>query len=371
MLLELKDIHAGYNGREILRGIAIRINPAEVIALIGPNGAGKSTVLKVIAGFLFQKSGKIIFDNVDINGLGSDKRIRMGIGYLLQGGEVFNNLSVYENLEMGSANLKKSVFKERVEDMLNLFPLLKEKLNKRAGLLSGGERKMLAIGMIMLNRPKLLLLDEPSAGLAPGLIKGIMEKIVAINKTYGTAILLVEQKVGEALNIADRCYLLKNGRVDFEGSPEKVKEAISGNKINLAFEKLKDILKDYPYIASAYLFGSQVTGKTGPMSDVDIAILLKDNAPTGRALIHEEDYLAYRIEQALQAKGIDLVELNTHKLTFQHNVLRTGKLIYDADPVFRIGFETNVISDFCDFEPTLRFIEKLHIHGRLRRCASL
>jgi ABC-type branched-subunit amino acid transport system ATPase component len=227
MLLELTDIHAGYNGREILTGTTLRINPGEIVALVGPNGAGKSTILKVISGFIYPKLGKIIFDGLNIIGLETNKRVSIGIGYFLQGGEVFNDMNVYENLAMGGASLKKSVFRERLDETLNLFPLLRDKLNKRAGLLSGGERQMLSLGMIILNRPRLLLLDEPSAGLAPGLVKGIMEKIVEINKTYGTAILLVEQKIGEALSIADRGYLLKNGQVVFEGNAEEIKEAIS------------------------------------------------------------------------------------------------------------------------------------------------
>jgi hypothetical protein len=139
----------------------------------------------------------------------------------------------------------------------------------------------------------------------------------------------------------------------------------------LEFEKLKSIFKDYPYIASAYLFGSQASGKTGPMSDIDIAILLKDNAPKGRELIHAEDYLAYKIETALQAKVVDLIELNRQKLIFVHNVLRTGKLIYDADPDFRIKFVTKVISDYCDFELTLRFMDKYYFEGYRRRLARL
>ncbi|MBI5050895.1 MAG: nucleotidyltransferase domain-containing protein [Nitrospirae bacterium] len=137
------------------------------------------------------------------------------------------------------------------------------------------------------------------------------------------------------------------------------------------FEKLKDLFKDYPYIASAYLFGSQSSGRVSPMSDVDIAILLKDNSPTGRELIHQEDYLAYTITTALGVKEVDLIELNSQGLIFQHNVLRTGRLIYDADSAFRIKFVTGVITNFCDFEPTLRFMEKFHLQGRLRRCASL
>lgn len=141
--------------------------------------------------------------------------------------------------------------------------------------------------------------------------------------------------------------------------------------IMFEFERLKDIFKDYPYIASAYLFGSQASGKIGPMSDVDIAILLKGNAPTGTKLLHEEDYLAYRIAKALEVREVDLIDLNSKGLIFQHNVLRTGKLIYDDDPTFRIKFEMRVISNFCDFEPTLRFIEKFHLQECIRRCARL
>ena len=136
-------------------------------------------------------------------------------------------------------------------------------------------------------------------------------------------------------------------------------------------EKLKNIFKDYPYIAAAYLFGSQASGKTGQMSDVDIAILLKENSPKGRELIHEEDYLSYRIAGALQVKEVDLIELNKQGLIFVHNVLRTGKLIYDADPDFRIRFVAKVISDYCDFEPTLRFMNNYYFEGYRRRLERL
>jgi predicted nucleotidyltransferase len=136
-------------------------------------------------------------------------------------------------------------------------------------------------------------------------------------------------------------------------------------------KKLKNIFEDYPYIVSAYLFGSQALGKTKPMSDVDIAILLRDNAPKGRKLIHEEDYLAYRITKAIQAKEVDLIELNRQGLIFVHNVLKTGKLIYDADPDFRIKFVSKVISDYCDFEPTLRFMNKYYFNGYMMRLAKL
>lgn len=227
MLLELKNIHAGYNGREILRGIPLNIDTGEIICIIGPNGAGKSTVLKVISGFLYPKKGDILFQGKEITAVESHKRMALGIGYFLQGGEVFNDMSIYENLEMGGANLKKSLFKETVEETLNLFPLLKDKYKKRAGLLSGGEKQMLALGIVLMTRPRLLLLDEPSAGLAPRLVRVIMGKIVEINRTYGTAILLVEQKIGEALRMASRGYLMKNGGVVLEGTTEQIKQAVA------------------------------------------------------------------------------------------------------------------------------------------------
>lgn len=131
--------------------------------------------------------------------------------------------------------------------------------------------------------------------------------------------------------------------------------------------KLRGIFKDYPYIASAYLFGSTAYGKAGPLSDVDIAILLKGSAPKGRELMHEEDYLSYRIAKALGAKEVEVVNLNRQGLVFQHNVLSTGKLIYDADSFYRVMFVTQVISHFCDFEPTLRFMNKYYFEGYRRR----
>lgn len=136
-------------------------------------------------------------------------------------------------------------------------------------------------------------------------------------------------------------------------------------------EKLKDIFRDYPYIASAYLFGSHAKGRTGSMSDVDIAVLYKDSAPKGRDLIHAEGYLSYRIAKMLGVEEVDLINLRKQKLVFQHNVLRSGKLIYDADPDFRIKFVMHVILYYCDFEPTLRFMRKYSYKGRLRRLAKL
>ncbi|MBM4306906.1 MAG: nucleotidyltransferase domain-containing protein [Deltaproteobacteria bacterium] len=132
-------------------------------------------------------------------------------------------------------------------------------------------------------------------------------------------------------------------------------------------ETLRNVFKEYPYIAAAYLFGSHASDKATRDSDVDIAILLKDDRPKGRELLHEEDYLAYKIARTLGVKEVDLIDLNHKGIIFQHNVLRTGHLIYDADPEFRIRFETRVIIRFCDYEPTLRFIEKNQLKGRIER----
>lgn len=140
--------------------------------------------------------------------------------------------------------------------------------------------------------------------------------------------------------------------------------------LNIDINKLKDIFKEYPYIASVYLFGSQATGRTGPMSDVDIAVLLKEPHPTGRELIHAMDYLAFRIEETLK-KEVDIVELNSQGLIFQHNVLRSGRLIYDAAPSFRIRFIARIISNYCDFEPTIRFMNNYYFDGYKRRLAGL
>jgi hypothetical protein len=151
---------------------------------------------------------------------------------------------------------------------------------------------------------------------------------------------------------------------------EKTRDPIEF-KSDIDFEELKELFREYPYIASAYLFGSSVHGRRGPMSDVDIAILLKSPHPKGRELIHEEDYLGYKIGKALDVKEVDLIDLNSQGLVFQHNVLKSSQLLYDADPDFRIEFESRVISEYCDFQITLRFMEKFHLRGIKERLAKI
>ena len=212
-ILELENIQAAYNKREVLRGISITIKPGEIVSLIGPNGAGKSTLLKVIAGILSPSKGTVIFNGLNITNLSTYKRVREGIGYLIQGGQVFNRLSVKDNLELGGLSIRRNGLKEQIEDVLNIFPDLQRVLNNRAGLLSGGQREMLALGIILMQKPRILLLDEPSAGLAPNLVEVIIKKIAELREQYKITILIVEQNIKHSINISERILIMRQGRM--------------------------------------------------------------------------------------------------------------------------------------------------------------
>jgi branched-chain amino acid transport system ATP-binding protein len=211
IILKTENIYASYGKKEILRGVSIEIKNGEIVSLIGPNGAGKSTLLKVIIGFLNPKNGKIIFKNQDITFLPVYRRANLGIGYLKQGGSVFTNLSVLENLKLSISNLKDK--EENIQKVYSIFGELKEKENIRAGLLSGGLKQMLSISMILIRNPEIILLDEPSAGLSPYMVKILIERIKEINQKMKTTILLVEQNIRQAVLISNRAYLLKNGEI--------------------------------------------------------------------------------------------------------------------------------------------------------------
>ena len=223
-ILSLKNITAGYYEREVLRGVKLDIRRNEIVLLIGPNGAGKSTLLKVIAGTLKQWSGEIIFKGERLNSTSPAKRAKMGISYFLQGGEVFPNLTIMENLETAGMGIEKNIFEKRLEKTFKLFPQLKELGSRRAGLLSGGERHQLALGMVFVRGPTLMLLDEPSAGLSPLLVKELLEKVKDIQKELDASILMVEQNIKEGLKIAQRVYLMKAGEIIGESSPEVIKK---------------------------------------------------------------------------------------------------------------------------------------------------
>ena len=214
-LLEIDDLRAGYGDHEILRGVGLRVEAGEIVAIIGPNGAGKSTLLKTIAGLLPPRSGDVRFDGTPIGGRAPDAIIRRGLCYVPQESNVFPGLSVEENLLIGgwAASSRRA---ERARAVVELFPVLGERRRQRAGSLSGGERQMLAIAMALMVEPTLLLLDEPSAGLAPSLQRLIFDRIREINGR-GVAIVLVEQNARESLQLCRRGYVLVMGQNRAEG----------------------------------------------------------------------------------------------------------------------------------------------------------
>ncbi len=232
IILKIENIKASYYKKEILKGVSLDLKEGEIVSLIGPNGAGKSTLLKVIFGLLVPTEGKIEFKGNDVTKNKPYENVKGGIGYFIQGGQVFTDLNVIENLEMGFFQKQNTPFEERKGEILNLFPSLKKYINKRAGLLSGGEKQMLALGMLLIRKPKILLLDEPSAGLAPSIVISLIDIIKQVRDKYKASIFLVEQNIKEAMRISDRCYLLKSGAIEAEGKPEEI---IQNGELEKAF----------------------------------------------------------------------------------------------------------------------------------------
>jgi len=234
MRLEIKDLHVHYGKIEAIKGISVTVNEGEIVTLIGANGAGKTTTLKTISGLRPVTSGSIVFDGQEISKLPAHERVKLGISQAPEGRGIFPGMTVLENLEMGKYHLKmrQAEIAEDLEKVYSLFPRLKERATQAGGTLSGGEQQMLAIGRALMARPKVLLLDEPSMGLAPQMIANIFRIITEINK-QGVTILLVEQNAQQALNRAHRAYVLETGSI--------TKEA-----------KAKDLLND-PHVKAAYL----------------------------------------------------------------------------------------------------------------------
>ena len=224
-MLELKNIEAGYNKKPVLNNVSINLRKGEIVALIGPNGAGKSTVIKTVMGIVKARKGEIIYNGNPINGNNPVGNIKQGIVYVPQGNTVFSDLTVLENLQMGGYILSdKTILEDRIKGVFNLFPEIEKRKNMDAGQLSGGEKQMLAIGRALMLNPELLLLDEPSLGLAPKSIKKAFEAIKIIRDKFNTTILIVEQKVKEVLEIADRVYVLRLGKVVLEDNADNLKD---------------------------------------------------------------------------------------------------------------------------------------------------
>ena len=221
-MLKIDNIHVYYGAIHAIKGISLEVREGEIVTLIGANGAGKSTTLRTISGLLKPKSGKITFLGEDISGKPAHAIVRDGISQVPEGRRIFAEMSVLENLELGAFIRKDGDgIKEDMEMVFRRFPRLEERKDQQAGTLSGGEQQMLAMGRALMSRPKLLLLDEPSMGLAPLLIREIFSIIEDINKT-GTTILLVEQNANMALSIAHRAYVLETGRITLSGDAAKL-----------------------------------------------------------------------------------------------------------------------------------------------------
>ncbi len=223
-LLEVESIHSYYGHIHALRGVSLRVEEGEVVTLIGSNGAGKTTTLRSIHGILPPREGRIVFRGEEIQGKPAHDMIKKGIAQSPEGRKIFPRMTVLENLEMGAYHRSdRAGIQEDLDRVYDLFPRLKERVKQEAGTLSGGEQQMLAIGRALMSRPKLLLLDEPSMGLAPVLVERIFQTIEEINK-QGTTILLVEQNANIALEVAARGYVLETGAVVEAASAEKLRE---------------------------------------------------------------------------------------------------------------------------------------------------
>ena len=223
-LLEVENIHSFYGNIQALRGISLSVEEGEVVTLIGSNGAGKTTTLRSIHGVLRPREGKIIFDGEEIQGLPAHDMIGRGIAQSPEGRKIFRRMSVLENLEMGAYHRNdRSGIRDDMDRVYELFPRLKERTRQEAGTMSGGEQQMLAIGRALMSRPKLLLLDEPSMGLAPVLVERIFDIIKEIN-AQGTTILLVEQNANVALEIATRGYVMETGSIVNSAPADKLRE---------------------------------------------------------------------------------------------------------------------------------------------------
>jgi branched-chain amino acid transport system ATP-binding protein len=234
-MLQVDNLVSGYSSVPVLHGVSIRVDPGEFIAVVGPNGAGKSTLFKSISGMVDVFSGALTFDGADIRTVKPCRRAQLGIAHVPEGRQVFSSMTVKENLELGAFTMAgRRDWSRNIELIFEWFPVLKQRTSQLAGTLSGGEQQMLAIGRGLASSPKLLMLDEPSMGLAPAIADFIFESLMNIRRETKLTILLVEQRVAEALQYADRGYVLETGRIVLEGnnsvlaSDDRVREAYLG-----------------------------------------------------------------------------------------------------------------------------------------------
>ncbi|MFT5321612.1 MAG: branched-chain amino acid transport system ATP-binding protein [Pseudohongiellaceae bacterium] len=223
VLLQLNNICAGYGEIDVLHDISISLLEGELISVVGPNGAGKTTLFKTISGIVTPSSGEIHFGEQDLLAVEASRRAHLGLAHVPEGRQVFPSLSILENLEMGAfADRGRAGFKENLEKIITWFPVLGERSGQLAGTLSGGEQQMLAIGRGLAANPDILMLDEPSMGLAPAIVDEIFERLIEIHRTSELSVILVEQRVAEALHFASRAYVLEAGKIILSGKPEEL-----------------------------------------------------------------------------------------------------------------------------------------------------
>lgn len=221
-VLKIEDLKVSYGGIEAVRGISFDVRAGEIVTLIGANGAGKSSTLRTISGLIKPADGKVIFEGDDITGMDCTQIVQKGLMMVPEGRKIFPNLTVLENLKIG-AYLRKDDLEKDLETVYGYFPRLKERSWQPGGTLSGGEQQMLAVGRALMAKPKLLMMDEPSLGLAPIVVQGIFEIIRQINEA-GTTVLLIEQNANMALHVADRAYVIENGKIAMEGTGAELLE---------------------------------------------------------------------------------------------------------------------------------------------------
>ena len=236
-MLEVAELVSGYGKSEVLRGITLEVKQGQIVTIIGPNGAGKTTLFRTIFGLLPVRKGRVLFENDDLSKLSPLSRIRKGIALVPQGRNVFQDLNVLENMEMGAYTVNDNErVRQNMEACYNLFPVLRERKRQRAGTLSGGEQQMLVIARALMSEPRFIMLDEPSLGISPRLVKEIFKTVDTINKTTHTTICLVEQNANIALKLGHFGYVMEGGQVKMSGSTEdllndaRVKQTYLGKK---------------------------------------------------------------------------------------------------------------------------------------------
>jgi len=225
-ILDIRDLTAGYNAIPVVQGISLAVGRGEAVALLGANGAGKSTVLRAVSGLIRPKGGEVLLNGENVAGTGAEALVRKGLSHVAEGRRIFRKLSVEDNLDLGlaSVSLSRAEVQRRLEEQYSLFPILKQKASDAAGSLSGGQQQMLAISQALIRKPDVVMLDEPSTGLAPILIEEVFTKLDQIRE-QGVSILLVEQVVERSLEFVDYAYLIQGGRLIAQGSPAELQKS--------------------------------------------------------------------------------------------------------------------------------------------------